>query len=106
MSNKREENLTNEVEDFEEPIGTEEDLEKETKPKPKKFGRVKVNVVRAYLYVHADPLSRTIEALSFGNLLLLLEAPDYSTKFFKVKVPRRDGKSLEGFVLKTKTKKV
>lgn len=74
-------------------------------PRPEDLGRLKVKVVRAYLYVRSDPLSRSIAALSFGNLLRILEPEDYSDKFFKVELPRV-GKSLEGFVLKTKVQRI
>lgn len=73
--------------------------------KPTDFGRVKVSVVRAFIYKLPDPLSRSIAPVSFGNLLTLLEERDYSEKFFKVRVPR-SGESIDGFVLKTKVKRI
>jgi len=112
MNKKKKENFVNEfeeedLEEFGELMAAGDALEElESKAvKAQDFGRVKVNVVRAYLYVREDPLSRTTAALSFGNLMTLVESPDYSNKFFKVEVPRT-GQPLEGFVLKTKVKKI
>jgi len=112
MNKKKKENFVNEFEEeereeFGELLSAGDALEEleSNAVEAQDFGRVKVSVVRAYLYIREDPLSRTTAALSFGNLLTLVASPDYSNKFFKVKVPRT-GKALEGFVLKTKVKKI
>ena len=92
-------------EEEQEPIEEEavKELEKlESDDQDKEIGRLKVTSNRAYIFTKADLTSRSVAAVGFGSLLMLLEE---SEDFFKVRVPRREG-SVYGFIRKTKVKRI
>lgn len=87
----------------EKPVEVPEVVEK---PKKKsKPVRMKATVVRAYMFSRPDVTSRSVAAISFGNIVTLEEPEDFSEDFFKVRVPRTDG-PVDGFVLKNKVKRL
>jgi hypothetical protein len=95
--------------DEEEFLAGEEVVEvPEIVEKPKKKAkpvRMKATVVRAYMFSRPDVTSRSVAAISFGNIVTLEEPEDFSEDFFKVRVSRAEG-PVEGFVLKNKVKRL
>jgi hypothetical protein len=92
---------------FEEDFLAEEEVV-EIVEKPKKKSepvRMKATVVRAYMFSLPDLTSRSVAAISFGNIVTLEEPEDFSEDFFKVRVARAEG-PVEGFVLKNKVKRL
>ena len=85
------------LEEFEEPV------EEEKEQKEEELGRLKVTSNRAYIFSRPDLTSRSVAAISFGNLLMLLGEAEED--FFKVRAPFR-GESVIGFIRKTKVKRI
>lgn len=80
-----------------------ESAEKETEQKHEELGRLKVTSNRAYIFSRPDLTSRSVAAVNFGNLLMLLGESEED--FFKVRVPF-SGESVVGFIRKTKVKRI
>jgi len=87
-----------------EEVVIEEKPVKKSKPK-KENVRMKIAVIRAFVFSKPNVHSRSVAALSHGNLVQLLEEGDVEDEFHKIRVPRGEN-SIEGYVLKTKLKKV
>jgi len=94
-------------EELEDATVVEDEPVKKTKKKAKKetTSRMKTVVVRAFVFSKPSVHSRSLAAINYGNLLDLLEEPKQDSDFYKIRVPRGEN-SVEGFVLKTKLKKV